>query len=95
MTLVEIARALGAQTVEEIARECGFKAKDYGIVEAAVRAEMVSPVLVLDYRGGDPVGRWARFAKPPLRTIDRPLGLDPVTGLKVEAAPLRRRRKMK
>jgi len=82
VTLEEIAEALGVQTVEQIAEECGFAPGDLGVVEAAVAAEMVRPTLVLDFRGGSEEGnRWAKLAKGPLPPAAMPARLDPRTGL--------------
>lgn len=83
MTLVEMARALGVLTTEELADECGFTAAERGIVEEAVRGEMTAPTLVLDFRGGvDAATRWAKYAKGALPPVAMPHRLDPYTGLK-------------
>lgn len=92
MTLVEIARAIGAQTVEEIAAECGFEPSQLAIVEAAVR-DVPQPTLVLDFRGGqDASSRWAKYAKGPLPQGKLKHKLDPRTGLKLSPAKRARRK---
>lgn len=78
MTPAQIAALLGVPTQAELAAELGLPA-------SALRpAELPRPCLVLDYRGTEGASRWARFAKPPIREIRKPLGLDSVTGLRLE-----------
>lgn len=83
MTLAEIARALGVQTLDESVAEV---ARDTGLPESEVRAlvnmDLARPTLMLDYRGGEDAGnRWDKLAKPPLADLAEPLDLDPWTGL--------------
>lgn len=81
MTPAEIAAALGVPSPDELAEELGFP------VAPAAQPE---PCLVLDFRGAAGSGlegsesRWARFAKPPIPELRKPLAIDGVTGLRLE-----------
>lgn len=74
----EIAVALGVPTQAELAAELGIPAS------ALAPAELPHPVLVLDYRGTEDASRWLRYAKPPLPELRKPLGLDSVTGQRIQ-----------
>jgi hypothetical protein len=77
MTPLEIARALGIRTLEEVAAAAGVSAE-------SIRPAMGEPCLVLDYRGDEGARRWDRLAKPPISEVEIAPGLDPFTGLRAK-----------
>lgn len=81
MTPADIAAALGVPSPDELAQELGFP---------VAPAPLEEPCLVFDFRGAAGAGlegdesRWARFAKPPIPELRKPLAIDGVTGLRLE-----------